>query len=270
MPSEDPRPNKISRRKSLGKVTTRQDIFCTLGGLPFIDASFDIDVLISLIATKRAKFAKEHNSNSPTHYLTPQFACYALRIRTPGLPILPHWTSLSGDEMQRVGGALSYIEENWPEFCGYRRLPMQFGKWLSDRTSVTNPFEPQVVLLGNKAFRDDFTLVESLIHEVAHVWLGLVAELRDFQNNKDPGEFVLPSGTTGKTARGVVFAAHFAASVISFIRSSTLSRHEWWRPRAAHLQWYLAGCLELANLSTHLSITGLEITERLKAQLVPI
>jgi hypothetical protein len=51
------------------------------------------------------------------------------------------------------------------------------------------------------------------------VWLGLLCEIEDIDNGSETTPFALPCGTAGKSLRTVVFAAHFAAACVPFLRS---------------------------------------------------
>lgn len=107
--------------------------------------------------------------------------------------------------------------------------------------SLTNTSIPQVIFLGKGALSNEKYLKESIIHELAHIWLGMINEVSPLADSSCHEKFTLPSGTSGKSTLGTLLAAHFAGSALSYYKKSNSS----YAPRITYLEEYLEGCLTL-------------------------
>jgi len=221
-------------------------LFAAIGGLPFIHDSFKPMQLFKLAVLLRNKIASTHpNAESyiGADLSQPEVALglYAsiLPNAAPPQPSVEPPTSL----VDAVESAKARITDRWQEWNKLLALPTILRRLTTDAVSSTNPFLPQHLYLGDPALSNDDRLEETLVHEYSHLWCQMIAEIRDFQTTDSPADFVLPSGTGGRTPRGVVFAALFAAAAVNFYGR--------WPEKAArrsYLLSYLEGCLALERL----------------------
>lgn len=94
----------------------------------------------------------------------------------------------------------------------------------------------------------------------------MICELKHLHQIKSSQRFTLPSGTKKKDARGVIFAAHFAATVLKYLRAKVEKGVDipCCLERIEYLKSYFSGCIHILNESALLDKTGINIVERLK------
>ncbi|MEY2233072.1 hypothetical protein [Streptomyces sp. BF23-19] len=237
-----------------------EEIIEAVGGLPFLSPEVKPGTLLSLAAGVRRKYEP---SVFPElrDYLDPVNALTIYR-RHAISPIDEHsWVPLPPDREALVTEATNDIVQAAPGWEALFALPHRY-RYLTqpDIRSLTSMLVPQTIYLGNDAFPPKGRLEETLVHEFAHVWLSFLAEISDFQLEGSPQNLMLPSGTSGKAPRGVLFAAHFAASACNFYahrnEASDMSRR-------AYLRDYLTGCLETIVDHPYLSPMGNAVAARL-------
>lgn len=220
-------------------------------GVPLLSERFDAQVLVNLVAHYRhVKFCHYDNIS---HYLYPEKIEQLYRHKNQSLGIeYPEEAQLEDDKHQSVKNAIGRIQNIMPEWQVYFALPVLFKKINKNKNmvSLTNHHIPQTIFLGAKAFKSEAWLEEVIIHEMAHVWLGLLCEIDSFHDCSSNNKYTLPSGTKDKDARGVIFASHFSACVIKVLNRKRL--REDFLPedeeRLKFLQRYFSGCM--AQLST--------------------
>lgn len=128
--------------------------------------------------------------------------------------------------------------------------------------SLTNHHIPQVIFLGDKAFKSEHWLVEVIIHETAHIWLGMLCEMDGFHDETISQHYTLPSGTKNKDARGVILRLTLLPARWSIIKKNTivkLSTEE--EERFAWLKMYYSGCMEQLMVMRELKPTGKDIVQ---------
>jgi hypothetical protein len=237
-----------------------------IGGIPFLDEGFHSARLLTAVACLRrnvdsAAFPslKDYLEPRNARWLYKEYAKSAVEEFSGG--------PLSAADNDRVDVATGSILDVCPWWKSLFAFPKRYVKLSGrDLTSVTSALIPQTIYLGDLAFASPDVLVETLIHEHAHVWLNFIAELKDFQHPYSMPQYVLPSGTKGKTLRGVLLAGHFAAAVIVFHRSRLRTAEAGRRPkRLPELEAYLRGCLLTAFGRRDLTAMGAVILERLQA-----
>lgn len=269
--------NFLGARPWLPELTAPRSLQMSKGGacrqldeieaLPFIDERAKPGKLLSAAVGVRNALAGTLGDLNRTDFASPDaaFALVESKLKNAG-QVLPQSRPLTHDEGITVAAAKEWLIRARPEWAPWFQIPVIFLRWESERTSLTNPFIPQRIYLGNGALCSTFgILCETVLHEYAHVWLGLVTEIRDFQIRDCPVQFILPSGTGPKDARAVLFAMHYAATVVSFL--TTLDRHErcagWQRERLAYLRWYLSQIVNM-NILPFLTPTGAVVFWRLR------
>lgn len=238
------------------------DLIEKVNGIPMISESFNPQVLITLIAHYRHALFK--NDWSLSKYLDPDkiHPLYKLKNEDANFQH-PQHADLNSEEHCQIKAAINAILDVVPEWKVYFELPVIFKKINEnkDTVSLTNHCIPQVIYLGTKAFKSEEWLQEVIIHEMAHIWLGLLCEMDSFHNIEEAESYTLPSGTKNKDARGVIFAAHFAACVIVFIemKKSRLILTKNNIERLAYLNDYFSGCIIQLKKMTEVKFIGREI-----------
>ncbi|WP_020388350.1 aKG-HExxH-type peptide beta-hydroxylase [Kribbella catacumbae] len=188
-----------------------EQFFAEIGGVPFIDdATVQPKTILSAVAMVRRNTEPEAFAK-PVDYLDPENACQIFERHARSTPDDIQWSPMPAAEQELVGQAESDILGWKPEWAPLLRIPKRYRR-MATSTGSTSVLVPQTIYLGPGAFRDAETLRETLVHEHAHIWLNFVAEAFDLQAAEAPRDYTLPSGTSGKTYRGVLSAAHFAAA----------------------------------------------------------
>ncbi|OTP68679.1 TfuA-like protein [Caballeronia sordidicola] len=236
------------------------------GGLPFIDEEFKCNTFMSAVAGVRKALLRHEKIESLEDVIRPHVINEIIEKRKINFNRPPENRSLTSVESALVNDVVTSILERHPSWEGLFSIPIEYRRWLSPQLSMTNPFIPQVIFLGEAAFCQSWgRLREIIIHECAHVWLAMLTEIKDFQTKDSPTSFILPSGTGNKDPRGILLAAHFATAVLSYIRGEqALGRLAGrLRERQGYLLWYLKNTLELP-IGPYLSPTGTEVFIRLQ------
>jgi hypothetical protein len=230
--------------------TVAETFIEALGGLPFVAPAFRAQLLLSVVAGVRRRYDPAAH-NLLAEYLEPHNA-RNLFIRFGRSQIEePPTVKLKATELRQIRKARSQVLTVRPDWEELLNVPVCYRKLADNRVSVTSALIPQVIFLGEPAFTTLGILAEVLVHEHAHIWLNFLAETSDLQTADATEVYRLPSGTGGKTVRGVLLAAHFAASAHAFhVRCSSGGN------RALFLHRYLNGCLDLLCSSNDLSDMG--------------
>lgn len=232
------------------------------GGLPFIDINFLPSKLLTLAACVRRNI--DDQKHELAVYVQPNkaHAVYQQLTTTAPLP----YGDLSLEEHRKIESATRRIVDVCPAWRPMFGIRVDYYKLHNHMLSSSNPLIPQHIFLGADAFRSKVRLEEIIIHEMSHVWSSLIAEISDFQDKENPGNFVLPSGIAGKNARGVLLASLFAASVLIYFRALPEDHEEidYVQGRFQFLEMYLDKSLDSLELSPSLTTTGVEIKNRLR------
>lgn len=239
-----------------------------LGGLPFIDLSFDVERFLSAVAGTRAGLlgGVPPGSDGYVSWLEPQRAVNALTARIARSDFTPPNTELTAEEWQWAELALLRVKAGSKTLAALFELPIRVLRWKSARVSMTNPFIPQTIFLGDGALHSSFGILEEVwVHEFAHVWLGMMCEVSDMQKRDSLQAYTLPSGTGLKDARGVLLAAHFAGAVLTHLIDSAervplIGRRA---ERLHYVRWYLRLSLQIP-IAADLTPIGHAVFERLK------
>lgn len=240
-----------------------REIIDHIGGLPFIDTGFRPEKLVGLAAYRRITVA-ETFGKSLDDPLSPTSArsVYADQAITTGLDVpLEHLDVARRDVIEQVERAVMQACPSWRALLA---LPVDYFLLPRGYVSLTCGFMPQTVFLGESAFRSRFSLREAFLHEHAHVWMDLLLEVADFQYPASGTKYRLPSGTGGKTATGVILAAHFAASCCGFYRRLDCGDA---LARAGALRVYAREAVASIASAPELTPLGCRIREHLKEAL---
>ncbi|MGW1056197.1 hypothetical protein [Streptomyces sp. NPDC002521] len=194
-----------------------QEFITEIGGMPFIDDdSFRLKALLTAVALVR-RSAEPEAFTSLGAYLDPENAQRIFDRHARSKVEDLAWDEVPPAESSEAERSSRCIAESMQAWRPLFHMPKRYRR-MATSTSSTSVLVPQTIYLGPGAFRDEETLRETLIHEHAHIWLNFIAEVYDLQVPQAPNDYVLPSGTSGtsgKTYRGVMFAAHFAAAAAS-------------------------------------------------------
>ncbi|MEV5907472.1 aKG-HExxH-type peptide beta-hydroxylase [Streptomyces chartreusis] len=231
-----------------------REFLAEIGGVPFVDAAFRPKALLTAVALVRRSADPEAHP-SLAAYLDPENAKRIFDRHAVSKVEDVAWNELPAAEVAAVDGASQLVVGAMPDWRPLFAMPKRYRR-MATSTSSTSVLVPQTIYLGPGAFRDEETLRETLIHEHAHIWLNFIAEVYDLQVPDAPNDYVLPSGTDGKTYRGVMFAAHFAAAAAWALSRRRAGGEGGLDERLQYLTRYLEGCLVEMDRRPHGSATG--------------
>lgn len=243
------------------------DIIAKTNGVPMVSDGFHTQTLIHFIAHYRHALLQCFENLSDYLDSDKINDFYRMRNISAGVDY-PEYTSLCETDQAAVNNAIDHILQIIPEWKVYFSIPVSF-KFLTtnkNMVSLTNHNIPQVIFLGAKAFKSEAWLEEVIIHEMAHIWLGILCEIDSFHEHTEHSSYSLPSGTKGKDARGVIFASHFAACVLKYMARKkdsegfTLQDDE----RFIWLRNYYSGCMSQLVSMNELKPSGKKIVNIMK------
>jgi len=253
-------------RGSMENQHLKLSIIDELKGIPMVDEEFDCQLLVSLTAHHRSNISK--NKLTPNQCIYPAIAYKIYAENTNLNTEVPESNELSNEHQEKLFKAIETIKAIMPQWVIYFSLPVSYRALSAppETVSLTNHCIPQTIYLGVKAFKSSEWLEEVIIHELAHVWLGMICELHHFHEISSDERFILPSGTKNKDARGVIFAGHFAAAVLKYFEEKEKlnlgSQNS--KDRISYLKNYLTGCIKLLTQDVFLDKTGTDLVSRLK------
>ncbi|MFG2598612.1 aKG-HExxH-type peptide beta-hydroxylase [Streptomyces sp. NPDC048462] len=232
-----------------------------INGVPFLDDGFAPTHLTAAVVAVRQNRAARiglPNPADPRRWLTPDHACL-VRFEASEVPSIP----LTQDEDRKVSDSLVRLEEAVPAWAPLLwSLPMRYARIASGESlSASSFWWPQHILLGTETLASDLEMREHVLHEHCHQWLYLIEELWDIDRPEAP-TFTLPSGTSNRSPREVIGAAHVAAALIRMYRAVGEKQH------IEPLKQYGLGCIKLLESATrYLTPVGTQITQRIKEEL---
>ncbi|MGC7530683.1 hypothetical protein ACPWML_16825 [Pandoraea pneumonica] len=189
-------------------------------------------------------------------YLLPGIAadCYS-RVRANGASDNES-VELNDDEMVVVQSACKDIVSIVPEWRLAFAIPLCWRRLTIDILSSSNPLIPQHIFLGKSALESP-RLSEYIVHEISHIWVGMFAEITPLADPDEPIH-VLPSGTSGKDTRQVMYALTFAVTAVRFYRARVNREinNADDDSRLQYLERYALGCLDIAESSGKLTPDG--------------
>jgi hypothetical protein len=235
-------------------------ILLMFDGMPFLDDWFDAGRLLAAVVSVRQVQAKRQGLlplHDPMGWLEPE---QAVRCRANAEPVASY--PMSQDRRKLVQEAredISRLVPAWGQLVAW--LPVNYLMREGDALSGSSFWWPQHVFIGEASFSSVLELREHVLHEQCHQWLYLLEEIFAIDLVDSPG-LTLPSGTSDRTPREVIGAAHVAAALIRLYRAAALPDH------VGPLTDYGRGCLDLLNRHDHtLTDAGRAITARLKEEL---
>jgi hypothetical protein len=238
------------------------DLVRFIGGVPIIYPNFEESGLLSLVCANRRRLSGE-TSAPLLQFLEPEKARNVFKGNRLDLQALPESGALTGEQIGALDQSIAGILTTRPDWRRYFSIPIAFERWVGGKTGVSSPLEPQKILLGDSAFRSPEALTEAIVHEISHVWLGFLFEIADAQVVNASRVYTLPSGTRNKSARGVLFAAHFSAIACSFWLSDRIKRDSQIDQRIDYLRTYCAGCLSLLRDAPELTHVGCAVRDEI-------
>jgi hypothetical protein len=225
-----------------------------VGGLPMIDDAVKHSAIVTLACSVRQRLDNKRRKLS--EYLKPEVArsCYLEASVQPVTEL--ESIDPSDDEMRVIQDSCAHIVAVVPQWKVHFALPLRWRRLVNDLSSSSNPVIPQHIYLGERGIRGS-RLAEYIVHEVSHTWVGMIAEVAPLAL---PGEriHVLPSGTSDKEIRQVVYALTFAATAVRFYRERMRRglQHPLDAERLQYLERYTAGCLDIVQPSELLLPNG--------------
>lgn len=188
-----------------------------INGVPMISNDFNAPVLMSLVAHYRHTIFSRFDDLADYLSAVKIIPLYQQRNNLCNSEC-PEVNDLNDQERQDVKNAIENLLLIMPEWICYFSIPVVFKK-NDGGDNIENLLIkniPQVVYLEAKAFKCAEALEEVIIREIAHVWLGLIDEIVDFQEEVQRN-YTLPSGKTCKDASEVIFSSHSAACLLKFL-----------------------------------------------------
>jgi hypothetical protein len=230
------------------------------GGLPFISEEFNVTGFLTSVACARSKWNRVIGNSDfdLVEFLNPGLAIdIYFKLLSKIKPDLDQ--NLSAKDLSRIDDSISSIGRLMPNWRKYFQIEYKFYKIRDKRIiGFSSASKPQHIYLGDQSWVDNEELTEQVLHEIAHVWLYMVEELWAFHENNKVKLYTLPSGTSHKTATGVLNAC-FVACVLSkfYSNKGNIKRHE-------VLINYANSAISILNKSRELTFIGKEIRRTLQ------
>ncbi len=226
-----------------------------------VDSTSDAKTLFSLVCEKRRRI--DGSRHPAQHYASPEVATgvYAAAARDEAAPEMAS-VEMPLELLQEIDATVEEIVvELVPEWRPFFAIPIRW-RLLADPAigSDSAPHIPQTIYLGAKKFETRGALREQVVHEMSHVWIGMVLEIAPCAREGQQ-RFALPSGLSDKRAWQVALALCFAASVLKMYRA--LFIHGRSTPeRIARADWasnYARRCISTLKGSGLLTDSGIDI-----------
>ncbi|HDZ3712096.1 TPA: hypothetical protein RSW55_000070 [Vibrio vulnificus] len=187
-------------------------------GIPFSGDDINVSLLLMAILKKRAKLSGEDETE---RLLEPDYVSgFYPKIIGKEIKEL-NSRHLTQAEKKIMSDAIDYILDIIPEwYCFFYSFDFCIKAGTGKEKSYSHPQIPQTYVVNEKiiASGNIVKLSEMIIHEVSHVWFGLICELNDFQTLNSREDYVLPSGIKGRNPRGLILALYYAIPVAIFYR----------------------------------------------------
>lgn len=234
------------------------------GGVPFTDRDFRPNSLISAVVASRAfKRGVDPKDVGLAALFDPGNERQWRLEQQPDTPVIPS-QPLDQEHLGRVDSAVSFITSRLPGWTPLWSPPFLFKLLTTPGSMSASSFGyPQQVFLSADAFTTDRELREQVIHETAHNWMYMVAEILPLSRGdaSTHPRFILPSGTGGKLPSEVLGALHVTQSLRTYYE---VGKSESDQERLNDLLTYIEGCQGLLDeVGPYLSETGEEILWRL-------
>lgn len=238
-----------------------------LEGLPFVSTHFSQSTLLKRLASHRyARFGKKYQLED---YLNPDviFMNYRKVLVKPHLAC-PQYCYLNYEEFTRVQRAIASILALIPQWHPYFQLGVNIHKIEAEiqLTWQTQHVIPQIIFLGDNAFKSQKDLEEIIIGEMAHIWLALISELEHFQHNALNNKHLHPADKVKAEKENIIFSAHSSATVLYYLRkkrlTSLINSDDY--SREAYVSDYLQDCLNRMNNMNGLTLIGTSIMQQLE------
>ncbi len=235
-----------------------QDLF---GGLPFLDTTFKPNQFLTAVACAR-RFRYERlgfRFDRLEEYLIPSNALIVYS-KLLNKEIYLYGSLADGSLVNQLNEQIEKIVYEFPWWKSLFGISLVFYIFDSDTIiGTSSAIKPQHIFLGSRALTSSNEIREQVLHEVVHIWAYMIEELWMFHNKEDISLFSLPSGTSEKTATGVIHAAYVARVLSDFYRKNNKD----WLERSKILTEYYKSCLSLIETNQFLTRTGREIIKRL-------
>jgi hypothetical protein len=203
-------------------MIAQQCLLLELGGTPLIDDSCDTRSLLTLACAIRQQL--DSCSSDLISYANPEVArrCYAHMMRADEVQIRSQAPgSQHLVQIQATIQEITNLHQGWVHGFGIPitwRILLGHGPRRSTAFSASNPLIPQHIFLGSATMHDSqVQFGETLVHEVSHVWLGLIEEV-SLLARRVKRQLRLPSGHLVESLVDVVYALAFATTAVKYHR----------------------------------------------------
>ena len=234
-------------------------------GLPLLHSGFPRAQLVQAVLRERQRWDQKmkRSRRELESYLDPLVARELYVPPKESEALSSGAVEASGALLAGIERARSKICQLMPEWQDYFSLPVRVMAAPRSYLGYSCLAEPQHIYLGSieKQLGDEDLLLESYLHEFAHLWLFFVQEIAPFQSAYVSETFTLPSGTKGRSLTQAIDAA-FVAAVLRryYIRLRNESREQ-------VLSAYLGGCISTIRASAYFTPTGREAFLQLAEEL---
>ncbi|MFC9472698.1 HEXXH motif-containing putative peptide modification protein [Nocardia sp. NPDC056952] len=169
---------------------------------------------------------------------------------------------MTDEQSVQIEDAIAAAVAVEPSWAPYFELPVIFVQLPSDSRAISAsaPHWPQHVMLAPAAFATLDELREQVVHEFCHQWLYLLEEVCPMEVADGSRDLTLPSGTTERSVREVIGAAHVGLAL------AVLYRDDDQPAQAEQLRDYAHGCLQVLEEQAADLLTehAAEITQRMR------
>ncbi|MFI8977456.1 aKG-HExxH-type peptide beta-hydroxylase [Nocardia asteroides] len=191
--------------------------------------------------------------------MAPELACELLE----GPPT--HLRPLDPGQRAMVSAAIESATAVRPQWRAYFELPVRFLRLPDDSSAISAsaPHWPQHIMLARAAFATTDELREQVVHEFCHQWMYLLEEVCPLERAGSGRDLILPSGTSERSPREILGAAHVGIALIDLYSQDPSAR-----THIDALSSYAQGCLELADtIGDLLTDEGIQLARRMKERL---
>jgi HEXXH motif-containing protein len=230
--------------------------------LPFLDECREPNRLVAAgVATRywRAGSNPPRPASDVKYWTDPVVACDLIA----GPP--SHLSQVTGAQRTMISDAIRSATAVKPQWRDHFELPIRFLLLPADSKAISAsaPHWPQHIMLSRAAFESADELREQVVHEFCHQWMYLLEEVCPLERESSSRDLVLPSGTSERSPREVLGAAHVGLALIDMY-STNRGTHD----HLDTLRTYVRGCLDVADsIEDLLTDEGVQLSRRMRRRL---
>lgn len=230
--------------------------------LPFLDRCEEPKHLLAAVVAARywrAEGNRPRPASDAGYWMEPAVACELI----DGPP--DHLKEVNPAQRRMVSAAIDSAVAVRPEWHAYFALPVRFLLLPADSKAISAsaPHWPQHIMLSHDAFGSAGELREQVVHEFCHQWMYLLEEVCPLERGHSSRDLVLPSGTSERSPREVLGAAHVGLALIDLYSTTSETQGH-----VDALRAYVRGCLDVADtIEELLTDEGVQLGRRMRRRL---